>query len=251
MDATDALADHLRAIVLVGAQAIYLHTGEGDLSAAPYTTDADFAADPTDLAGHPLIADLLEAGGFTPREHPGSWLSPNGISIDLMVPDALAGPGTRGARLGSHGKRVARRAKGLEGALVDRAAKTIGALDPTDTRTVTMQVAGPGALLVAKVHKVAERTRANDRVRNKDALDVLRLLRAIQTSELSDGLHRLRHDPLSASVTDEAIEGLGSLFGQVGSVGTQMAVDAAGPQEDPRTIAASMAELVSDLLAEL
>jgi hypothetical protein len=32
-----------------------------------------------------------------------------------MVPEALAGPGTRGARLGPHGKRAARRAKGPRG----------------------------------------------------------------------------------------------------------------------------------------
>ena len=34
LDATDALAPHLDSIVLVGAQAIYLHTGAADLTIA-------------------------------------------------------------------------------------------------------------------------------------------------------------------------------------------------------------------------
>ena len=34
----------------MGAQAIYLHTGDADLGVAEYTTDADLAFDPTLLA---------------------------------------------------------------------------------------------------------------------------------------------------------------------------------------------------------
>jgi hypothetical protein len=143
LDAVEALDAHRDALVLVGAQAIYLHTGDADLTVAEYTTDADFTVSPADLADAPLLADLLGAAGFTPREHPGGWLSPDGIYIDVMVPEQLAGPGTRGARLGTHGKRAARRAKGLEGALVDRELRTIGALDPDDNRTVDFWVAGP------------------------------------------------------------------------------------------------------------
>jgi hypothetical protein len=101
-----------------------------------------------------------------------------------MVPEALAGPGSRGARLGPHGKRAARRAKGLEGALVDRARHTISSLDPPDQRHITLWVAGPGALLVAKVHKIAERVGQRNRVSDKDALDVLRLLRAVDVLRL-------------------------------------------------------------------
>ena len=86
-----------------------------------------------------------------------------------MVPEALAGPGKQGARLGAHGKRAARRAKGLEGTLVDREKRRITCLDPTDTRTATVWVAGPAALLVAKIHKIAERVVTQDRVRDKDA----------------------------------------------------------------------------------
>lgn len=94
LDALDALEPHLSAIVLVGAQAVYLHTADTDLAVAEYTTDADLAIAPNDLADSPLIGDALTASGFTPRVHPGGWLSPDGIYLDVMVPDALAGPGT-------------------------------------------------------------------------------------------------------------------------------------------------------------
>jgi len=251
LDATDALAEQIDALVLVGAQAIYLHTGDADLAVAEYTTDADFTIGPADLADSPLLAELLTAHGFTAREHPGGWLSPDGIYVDLMVPEALAGPGTRGARLGVHGKRVARRAKGLEAVLVDRQPMTIDTLDRADTRRVTMLVAGTGALLVAKVHKIAERTRDGDRVRDKDALDVLRLLQATDTDDLAQRLVQLRNDDLSAEVTREAVAQLDPLFGRLDAVGVEMAIRAAGPSADPDTIAASIIALVSDLLAGL
>ena len=50
LDALDALEPHLDAIVLVGAQAVYLHTADTELSVAEYTTDADLAIAPGDLA---------------------------------------------------------------------------------------------------------------------------------------------------------------------------------------------------------
>jgi len=50
LDALQALGDQRDALVLVGAQAIYLHTGDGDLAVAPYTTDGDIALDPSELS---------------------------------------------------------------------------------------------------------------------------------------------------------------------------------------------------------
>ena len=41
--------------MLVGAQAIYMHTGLADLAVAEYTTDADFGVSPDDLADSPLL----------------------------------------------------------------------------------------------------------------------------------------------------------------------------------------------------
>jgi hypothetical protein len=247
LDAVKALGAHLDAVVLVGAQAIYLHTGDADLAVAEYTTDADFTVSPDVLSETPLLGDLLQGAGFTTQDDPGAWLSPDGIHVDIMVPEALAGPGTRGARLGPHGKRAARRAKGLEGALVDRDMRAISALDPADTRQVSMWVAGPGALLVAKIHKIAERVDHQDRVRDKDALDVLRLLRATDTDDLARRLRSLLEHDLSAPVTAEVVDLLPQLFGDARSDGSLMAVRAAGATEASATIAGSLVALVADL----
>ncbi len=100
LDALTALQPHLDAVVPVGAQAIYMHTGDADLAVAEYTTDADLSVSPDDLADSPLLGDLFSTSGFTPREHPGGWLSPDGISIDVMV--------CRGARRSRHTRRPAR-----------------------------------------------------------------------------------------------------------------------------------------------
>ena len=43
LDALEALDEHRNAVILVGAQAIYLHVGEGDIAVAVYTTDGDIA----------------------------------------------------------------------------------------------------------------------------------------------------------------------------------------------------------------
>lgn len=102
LDAAGALATHLDSVVLVGAQAIYVHTGEADLadsthgSVPEYTTDADFSLDPVALGASPLVAELMMAGGFSAGEHPGEWHSADDARVDLMVPEALAGPGSRG-----------------------------------------------------------------------------------------------------------------------------------------------------------
>lgn len=259
LDAADALAAHLDAVVLVGAQAIYVHTGEADLvdstlgSVPEYTTDADLSLNPIELSDSPLVAELMTAGGFSAGEHPGEWHSADGVRVDLMVPEAVAGAGSRGARLGPHGKRVARRAKGLEGALVDRDRRTLVSLDPTDERSVVMNVAGPGALLVAKIHKIADRaeTEVPSRIKDKDALDVLRLLQATETADLAGRIALLARSEPCSTVTAEALDHLPRLFGRAEGAGTDMAVRAAGVNADAEVIAASMTVLVTDLLATL
>lgn len=40
-DALEALAPRGDAVIVVGAQAVYLRTGAGELGIAPYTTDGD------------------------------------------------------------------------------------------------------------------------------------------------------------------------------------------------------------------
>ena len=62
LDALVALSSHSDALVLVGAQAIYLHVGGGELAVAPYTTDGDLVIHPEKLPDSPLLEDALGRG---------------------------------------------------------------------------------------------------------------------------------------------------------------------------------------------
>lgn len=60
------------------------------------------------------------------------------VPVDLIVPEGAAtGGGRRGARLGAHGRRAARRALGLEAALADRSPMEIAALESGDRRVLS------------------------------------------------------------------------------------------------------------------
>lgn len=251
LDALEVLEPHLEALVLVGAQAIYLHTGEGELALAPYTTDTDLAVAPEDLGECPSINELLSRAGFTRTDQPGSWRSPDLVIVDLMVPEAIGGPGSRAARLPSQGKHTARKAKGLEAALVDRRKMGVGALDQNDSRCFDIWVAGPAALLVAKLHKIGERAGKAGRQVDKDAHDVLRLLQRVPTGDLATSILRLRGEPISARVTSEALELLRQLFGTADAPGSQMAARATEGLADLATIRHSCAALASDLLSAI
>src|SRR6266446_932242 len=82
LDALAALEPHIEAIVLVGAQAVYLRTGEGDLAVPPYTTDGDLALSPDQLADSPVLAEALTRARFRPGDQPGSWMAADGVVID-------------------------------------------------------------------------------------------------------------------------------------------------------------------------
>jgi len=89
LDALEALGEHRSALVLVGAQAIYLHTGEGGLAVAPYTTDGDIAVDPEKLSSAPKLEDAMTAAGFVLSAQPGVWIGTGSVEIDLLVPESL------------------------------------------------------------------------------------------------------------------------------------------------------------------
>lgn len=95
-DALDAPGEQRDALVLIGAQAIYLHAPMDDLAVARATTDADLGLDPDLLAYTPLIVDLLR-GAFELTSEPGIWMSRHGATVDLIVPESLAGSGPRTA----------------------------------------------------------------------------------------------------------------------------------------------------------
>ncbi len=142
LDALEAMRAHLDALVLVGAQAVYIHTGDADLAVAPYTTDGDLAIDPARLGPEPLLENALTGAGFVRESNAvGIWQRslrvagmPQTVAVDLLVPDSLGGGGRRGARIPPHGKQVARKVAALEATLVDNDPTEITALDPADRR---------------------------------------------------------------------------------------------------------------------
>ncbi|MGH2583975.1 MAG: GSU2403 family nucleotidyltransferase fold protein [Dehalococcoidia bacterium] len=157
LDALQALGPHREAVILVGAQAVYLHVGEAQEALSSFTIDADLALNPTNLPDEPALEATLREAGFRRKEQPGLWFTPDDVEVDLLVPASLAGVGRRGVDLGPHHDRTAAmRAAGLEAALVDNAPRRITALDPDDRRSFVLPVAGPAALLIAKLHKIGE-----------------------------------------------------------------------------------------------
>jgi hypothetical protein len=251
LDALDALAVHLDALVLVGAQAVYVHTGEADVAVATHTTDGDLVVNPDGLSGDPLLEEAMQKAGFVldlGRIQPGEWISRDGIAVDLLVPEALGGPGRRGARIPPHDKMSARKVTGLEAAVVDNEIREIIALDGLDQRRYDLAVAGPTALLVAKLHKLGDRQKQGTRLEDKDAHDVYRLLRAVPTALFADKVRFLRDDPIAGDVTREAVERLEALFGTAESLGSTMAGRAEVLVGDPEVTAAASSALALDIL---
>jgi hypothetical protein len=69
LDALTALTPHLDALVLVGAQAVYLRTSGRIETYQPFTTDADadVVLDPGLLGPIPPLGQAMEAAGFEGR----------------------------------------------------------------------------------------------------------------------------------------------------------------------------------------
>ena len=251
LDTLEALSGHLDHIVLVGAQAIYLHTDVVTLGVALFTKDADLALIPP-LGEEPNIEKAMRDAGFSPGSQPGIWLDENG-QVDLLVPEGLApSGGRRAARLEGHGKGVARKVLGLEGAAVDNEFWVLGALKPSDTRTVRMRVASPAALLVAKLYKLGERQEESrvDRLLDKDAFDVYRLLH-LPTADLVGGMRRLLADDRSAGVAEAARGFLERLFWTPEALGCVMAGNYVEGVADPETVRLAAASLARELLSAI
>ncbi|MFZ0904355.1 MAG: hypothetical protein WAN71_10910, partial [Mycobacterium sp.] len=70
LDALDALDGHLPTIIVVGAQAVYLHTGAGDFVEPPMTTDGDLALNAESLKTSPEITAAMAAAGFKQGANP-------------------------------------------------------------------------------------------------------------------------------------------------------------------------------------
>lgn len=150
-----------------------------------------------------------------------------------------------------HSRFAARKVLGLEAAVVDHSEHEIVSLLPGGGRSYRMNVAGPAALMVAKLHKLGERARAQNRLVDKDAHDYYRLLRAIETEQLGAGFVRLLADDRSRDVTLHALQYMRELFSEATSTGAAMAGRAEAGIGDPATVAAAASALTVDLLAWL
>lgn len=241
LDALTALAAQGPAVIVAGAQAVYLRTGASDIAVAPYTTDGDLTLDPSLLLDEPALESAMRGAGFhlaveQGSVEPGIWVveanvagEPVLIPVDLIVPEgAASGGGRRGARLGPHGRVAARRAVGLEAVLVDHSPMTVTALNPTDPRSVEVEVAGQASLLVAKAHKLHDRVTSGNvgRIDDKDAADVFRLIQTTDPGDVGATLVQLTQAPIAGAVTAAALTYLDELFGRRGRPGIAMAVRA-------------------------
>jgi hypothetical protein len=270
LDALDALGPQARSVVLVGAQAVYLRAGDGGLAVTPHTIDADLGLRPELIAAAPELSSCMTSAGFahSKADSVGIWVTRRTIAgrsvpvaVDLLVAEAVAGTGSRAARIPPHDDRTARRVRGIEGALFDHDAMVLSPLEPSDLRRREILVAGPAALLVAKAHKVKERLAGRGRAISvaKDALDIVRLLRGCPEPDTAARLRRLLAVPgvaddlreATANVTREAIDFLRREFAVAAGRGCSLAADAAvGAMESPELVASTV-ELTRNLLRRI
>lgn len=257
LDALSALEAHRDAVVVIGAQAIYLRTADAPVAVAEATKDSDLAIDPRLLGDDPRIEDAMRQGGFLrdlTKHQPGAWVNADGIPVDLMVPEQLGGRGgRRGARIPPHANSATRRARGLEAAVVDNSTMAITALDPDDERRYDVRVAGCAALLVAKAHRIGERADdAPHRLIDKDAHDIYRVLIDAPTASLVDDFRRLLADELARGATVQALDYLRAHFAAgPEAIGSMMAGRTEEGLGEPTTVALQTSILSSDLLAAL
>jgi hypothetical protein len=164
------------------------------------------------------------------------------IAVDLLAPASMAN-GSRGARIPPHDRAAVRRVPGLELAVEDHDLMTIPSLDRgSDLRRIELNVAGVAALLVAKAYKISDRvlSRRSDRVSDKDAADIYRLISTADADTVAGTFDRLLNHSRVAETTRA---GLGLLHGQFGAartIGVDMAaraLDGSVPESQVRRVA--------------
>ncbi|WP_067799550.1 hypothetical protein [Actinomadura formosensis] len=265
LDGLTALRPHLKALTVVGAQAVYLRTPDASMRNAPFTSDADLSLDPAVLDDQPLVDEALRAAGFDLRQdnQPGLWTRTEQIGdedvpieLDILVGKKLANKtGSRSAKIPPHGKMTARWVTGLEVCAVDRTPMVIRSLDPADERSITANVAGPAALLVAKAYKISDRHKNvgthPDRLTNKDAGDVYRIMATVPARRVASTITTLVQDPRIGAGAKEGIELLSELFGGARTPGVNLAVEAHTGDIPEETIRAAAPAYIKRLAAEL
>lgn len=256
LDALEALVEHRDGLVLVGAQAVYLYTGDTDVAIATTTKDSDIAVIPARLALEPTLDDAMTSAGFShdpSSQQPGEWSAAAELDapVELLVPAALhAGGGRRGARIPPHSKHAARVVPGLEAAAVSNRSMPIASLEPeSDTRRIEMRVASPAALVVAKAYKLGERASSSPgRLLDKDAHDLYRLLNATNADEIAGDMRLVLRDRVAATVASRALDWLAELAGTHEALIPTMAGRAEEIIGDPEDVAQRTWALIQELL---
>lgn len=248
-----ALGPHRNSVILVGAQAVYQHTGKINIAIAEYTRDSDLVLDVSTLADEPEISNLLKTAGFyqTQGANPGAWLSRKGIPVDLMTPFTFTSGGSRAADISPHKKESARRTPGLEAAIVDNKFMEIRSLE-FGIAPLTMKVAGPAALIIAKAYKIFDRKSSISRLVDKDALDIYRLLLATEGSDLIPVFKRLLSDPTTRATASDGMGYLNEIF-ILGDepIGGAMVARALEGLENATVAATAVRILMSEILKPL
>ncbi|MFJ9634964.1 hypothetical protein ACIRU8_45465 [Streptomyces sp. NPDC101175] len=254
LDALTALKDHRDALTVVGAQAVYLRTQEAEIRSAAYTSDGDISIDPAQLGDQPLLEQAMRDAGFSLRANQsGLWERPEQIGdltvpveVDLLVPHQLAPLPNKKRRteLPPHNEWATKKVPGLEVAAVDRSVMTLRSLTPDDNREVDAYVAGPAALLIAKAFKLDERVteaeakERTDRLSNKDAGDVFRIMAVVPVEKVAATFRALQSDTRVGEVAADGLLRLHKLFGGAATPGTELAVRALAGDVPERRIRA-------------
>lgn len=239
LNGLEALAAHRFAITVIGAQAVYLRTTNAALQSAAFTSDGDLALDPAVLGDEPLVDEALTAAGFRLRDvsQPGLWVRSEivgdrevEVELDILAGSSLT-TGGRAARIPPHGRMSAKKVEGIEVAVIDRSPMLVKGLAPDDTHALEVNVAGPVALLVAKAFKIRDRLedaarRRPDRLVNKDAADVLRIMMSVPPKDVAASFAALVGDPRVGQVAAEGLILLRAQFGGADTPGVRMAVEA-------------------------
>lgn len=242
------------AVVVVGAQAVYLQAGDSvSTPFSPFTLDSDLAVDPRMLDVVPPIRETLERFGYTLRRRdPGLYWAPgstdeqpkDGAKVDILVPEQFAvGKGRRDAGLPGDNERAARRTAGIEAALYDKDLLPIVDFRKPDHR-VEAYVAGPAALIIAKARKIVDR--GDERLKTKDASDVFLLLRAFERVELCRRFAALSAIEDIRRPFSEGIDAVREVFVN-GTRGRQLFRDAVGDNPNRAELLEAFRFLAQDL----
>lgn len=210
LDALDAGREHREAVILIGAQAIYVHTGRADIALAEATKDSDLALDTRHLANDPRIDQAMTAAGFiqdVTTGLPGAWINPTRVPLTWWSPKPSQAQPAASAEAPAS-LRTPRRRHGALSAWRLRSSTTRRGPSPLWARATTdsAPLRWLDRLLSWSRSSTswASDARVRGALRNKDAHDIYRIFVAVAvaTGSLAATMVRLLADPLAGAVTE-------------------------------------------------